>query len=53
MNDEINTQLLRCYYTVTNLETYLTRYRPLLRQKFVEIYLELNFLTKQKLAKSE
>jgi len=28
----------------------LTRYRPLLHQKFVEIYRELNFLTKQKLA---
>jgi len=33
-NDEINTQLLRCYYTVTNLETDLTRYRPLSHETF-------------------
>ncbi|CAH0728146.1 unnamed protein product, partial [Brenthis ino] len=48
--DEINIELLRCYYTVTNLETNLTAYRPLLHRMFVQKYPELNFITEQRIS---
>jgi len=37
-SDEINTQLLHCYYTVINLEIDLTEYRPLLHQNSLKTY---------------
>lgn len=48
--DDVNRQLLRCYYIVTNCETNLTGYRPALLTKFTEIYPDLNILTEQRLA---
>ncbi|KOB52285.1 Uncharacterized protein OBRU01_24715, partial [Operophtera brumata] len=47
---EINKELLKCYYIVTNNETNLTGYRPQLRNKFIETYPDLNFITEQRLA---
>jgi len=47
-NNEINIQLLRCYYTVANLEADLKGYKPLLHEKFIEKYPELDFLDRTK-----
>lgn len=50
-SDEINQQLLRCYYTVTHCETNLTGYRPELYTKFISIYPDLhNLVSQQRLA---
>lgn len=48
--EDINRQLLQCYYSVTNNETNLTTYRPLLHRKFTELFPELNFVSQQRLS---
>ncbi|CAG4926824.1 unnamed protein product [Colias eurytheme] len=48
--DEINKELLRCYYIVTMNETNKSGYRPLLYSKFIESFPELNFLSEQRLS---
>ncbi|KAL0883753.1 hypothetical protein ABMA27_015858 [Loxostege sticticalis] len=41
-DSEINTFIMRTYFQITNLETDLTQYRPMLLQRFLEKYPDAN-----------
>lgn len=39
--DEMNSFIIRAYYTVTNLETYLTTYRYTFHRAFIEKFSDI------------
>ncbi|XP_026314715.1 uncharacterized protein LOC113226341 [Hyposmocoma kahamanoa] len=48
--NDINTELLGCYYTVTKCETDMTAWRPLLYNIFIQQFPELSHLSEQRLS---
>ena len=49
-SNQMNENLMRCYYTVTENETTTVGYRELLHKKFIEQYPDLSHLTEQRIA---
>ncbi|KAL0810285.1 hypothetical protein ABMA28_010444 [Loxostege sticticalis] len=48
--DSLNESLMRCYYTVTQLETNMTTYRSKLHLKFIDTHPNLSHITPQRLS---